>query len=178
MNAGNKGVEKKHEDHHAEHWGTLHQQNLVCYSVLWKREKKTKHIFFSFEKLIFIMSDSICLKWTFKYSAHFITQIASMHSSYSERKICLKGEIKSYLLLQLLNILFPVFILLRNLSVQKKKNSSIDCPLFIRHFKHPRLPSALQDHVQLKFIDCLYWLNIKHRMCCATMCFFYRCMKL
>lgn len=36
MNAGNKGVEKKHEDDHAKDGQTLHQQNLVSYSVLWE----------------------------------------------------------------------------------------------------------------------------------------------
>lgn len=39
MNAGNKGVEKEHEDHHAKDGHALYQENLVSYSVLWIGEK-------------------------------------------------------------------------------------------------------------------------------------------
>lgn len=38
MNAGDEGVEKEHEDHHAEDRQTLHQEDLVGYSVLWSRK--------------------------------------------------------------------------------------------------------------------------------------------
>lgn len=53
MNAGNEGVEKEHEDHHTEDGNTLYQQNLVRYSVLWRR----KYSFLNEEKADFI----ICL---------------------------------------------------------------------------------------------------------------------
>lgn len=38
MNAGNEGVHKEHEDHHAKDGHTLHQEHLVSYSVLWRRK--------------------------------------------------------------------------------------------------------------------------------------------
>lgn len=38
MNAGNEGVHKKHEDHHAKDGHALHQEHLVSYSVLWRRK--------------------------------------------------------------------------------------------------------------------------------------------
>lgn len=38
MNAGNEGVHKEHEDHHAKDGHTLHQEDLVSYSVLWGRK--------------------------------------------------------------------------------------------------------------------------------------------
>ncbi len=63
------------------------------------------------EKNIFFYrtTDSICLKWSWEDEADFIIAITSTQSS--------RG-MKAYLLLQLLNVLLPVLILLRNLSVR------------------------------------------------------------
>lgn len=83
MNAGNKGVDKEHEDHHAKDGHTLHQENLVTYSVLSRGKGENKQRYY------------------------FVSR-------------SLRGTaVKSHLLLQFLNVLFPVFILLRNLSVRK-----------------------------------------------------------
>lgn len=51
VNAGNEGVEEKHEDHHTEDGGTLHQQNPVRYFVL-QKQKDTFPL--TYEKVIFI----------------------------------------------------------------------------------------------------------------------------
>lgn len=40
MNAGNKGVDKEHEDHHTQDGHTLHQESLVAYSVLSRGKQK------------------------------------------------------------------------------------------------------------------------------------------
>lgn len=40
MNAGNKGVDKEHEDHHTKDGHTLHQESLVTYSVLSRGKQK------------------------------------------------------------------------------------------------------------------------------------------
>lgn len=42
MNAGNKGVEKEHEDHHGKDRHTLHQEDLVSYSVLWREKNPSE----------------------------------------------------------------------------------------------------------------------------------------
>lgn len=44
MNAGNKGVHEEHEDHHAEDGHALHQEHLVSYSVLLRRNRKGRHV--------------------------------------------------------------------------------------------------------------------------------------
>lgn len=40
MNAGNKGVDKEHEDHHTKDGHTLHQESLVTYAVLSRGKQK------------------------------------------------------------------------------------------------------------------------------------------
>lgn len=82
MNAGNEGVEKEHEDHHTKDGHTLHQENLVGYSVLWRR----KTIVSSGGKAFKVLSstDGIGLKRSFKDQASFIIEITSMHHSHSE----------------------------------------------------------------------------------------------
>lgn len=39
VNAGNKGVDKEHEDDHGEDGHTLHQEHRVSNSVLWRRNQ-------------------------------------------------------------------------------------------------------------------------------------------
>lgn len=51
VNAGNEGVEEKHEDHYTEDRCTLHQQNPVSYFVL-QKQKDTFPL--TYEKVIFI----------------------------------------------------------------------------------------------------------------------------
>lgn len=65
MNAGNEGVDKEHEDHHTKDGHTLHQENLVSYSVLCRREKC-----------------SFYRQWGFRHSASLTIQMPTLHRSH------------------------------------------------------------------------------------------------
>lgn len=73
MNAGNKGVEEEHEDHHTQDRDALHQQHLVCYFVLWKRFlwMERKHDFIT-QLTVFVLSE---------LSKNFIIVIRSLQES-------------------------------------------------------------------------------------------------
>lgn len=44
MNAGNERVEEEDKDHHTEDRHALHQEHLVSYSVLWRRNKSLSRV--------------------------------------------------------------------------------------------------------------------------------------